>query len=230
MALRTDKFDKFILLQGADYPLYSPKIIHEFLDRHKDEEFCKSYDISDSVERKHYMKIAGFHVFDGIANPIYYVLNRFFVFFNSFGIKYRSCYFKCNGTKWHIYHGWAQWCLSYSCIKFIYDFYNKSRKYNAYFKHRFPPDELYFQTLIQNSPFKNKLSVYTLFSAQNKKESTNLNLTYFEYPKYVRVFSQAEELDTLKRTGALFIRKVDSDKSVALLNRIDDEKTISFLE
>jgi len=47
-----------------------------------------------------------------------------------------------------------------------------------------------------------------------------LNLTYFEYPDAVRVFSDAKDLDYLMSTGCLYFRKASLRGN--LLDRIDE--------
>lgn len=224
LALTSGDFDRFVLLQGADYPLYHPSLIHSFFRKNRSKEFCKGSDISVSKKKNDYMKVAGFYLKDCSKNNIIlYGISKLLNRINLLGVKYRSCCFKKNGKTLHIYHGWAQWSLTKDCIKFLYNYYKTNRKFNNYMKYRFPPDELYFQTVIENSIFKANLSDYVISKRNAPQVETSLNLTYFEYPKLVTVFRSPEELNGLKETGALFIRKVDSKDSVFLLDKIDKE-------
>ena len=47
-----------------------------------------------------------------------------------------------------------------------------------------------------------------------------INLTYFEYPVYIIVFKDKEDYEWLKKTGCLFVRKLNSS-STELLDEID---------
>ena len=85
-------------------------------------------------------------------------------------------------------------------------------------KHRFPPDEIYIHTIIHNSPFKHKVSKNVIVNRSGAK--TLLNLTYFEYPNFVTVFTDKDDYQWLKNTGCLFVRKVNSN-SYNLINEID---------
>ena len=85
-------------------------------------------------------------------------------------------------------------------------------------KYRFPPDEIYIHTIIHNSPFRNNVSKDVII--RRSGEETLLNLTYFEYPVYVTVFTDKEDYKWLKNTGCLFVRKVNSSSST-LLDEID---------
>ena len=218
LALSTDDYDRFILLQGQDYPLYSPKEIHDFFENHIDTEFCKAKNISISANKKDYMKCCGLWLMDVRPSvPLKYVralLHRF----NTIGIKYRLPTFKQNKETWSIYHGWAQFALTRDCIKYILNVYENNLLYNKYMKYRFPPDEIYIHTIIHNSQFKDKVPNDAII--RRSGEETLLNLTYFEYPFYVTVFTDKDDYQWLRTTGCLFVRKVNSTSS-DLLDEID---------
>ncbi len=219
MALSFGDYSRFVLLQGQDYPLISPKGIHTFFDGN-DIEYCKAKDVTISSNKKDYMTCCGYWYFDCdrqkiINNGIRFILSRI----NQLGIKYRSGVFHNSGDKWHVFKGWAQFALTKSCVKHIIDIYDSNHKYNKFMKHRFPPDEIYFHTIIHNSKFKDKVSDRIIVNRSGEK--TLLNLTYFEYPVYVTVFTEKSDYQWLKNTGCLFVRKVNSS-SVDLLNEIDE--------
>ena len=219
LALSTNDYDRFVLLQGQDYPLYSPKEIHNFFEANIDVEFCKAKNISVSKSKKDYMKCCGLWLMD-MPHPSFIMkcIRFFFHKFNTFGIKYRLPTFKNGKEKWDVYHGWAQFALTRDCIKHILDTYENNAMYNKYMKHRFPPDEIYIHTIIHNSPFRNNVSKDVII--RRSGEETLLNLTYFEYPVYVTVFTDKEDYKWLKNTGCLFVRKVNSSSS-NLLDEID---------
>lgn len=218
LALSTDNYDRFVLLQGQDYPLYSPKEIHDFFEAHRDIEFCKAKNISVSKIKKDYTKCCGFWLMD--VRPVFPVkyIRTLLHRFNTLGIKYRSSTFKGKNEKWSIYHGWAQFALTNDCIKYVLNVYENNVSYNRYMKHRFPPDEIYIHTIIHNSPFKDKVSKDVINVRSG--EETLINLTYFEYPMYVTVFTNKDDYKWLRNTGCLFVRKVNSSSS-ALLEEID---------
>ena len=213
-------FDRYILLQGQDYPLVSPDRIHSFLEEHKDEEFCRGVDISYSSDRGDYMKVCAYYLYDYSRKNLFLRFAGTALFaFNSLGIRYRSPVFKSGNETWHIYHGWAQWTLSDKAAEYMLDFYHKRDDFNSYIRHRFPPDELYFATVMNNSEFKGRISKHTIISRKGKE--TYLNLTYFEYPSTVVTFTDESVLDSLLKTNALFVRKVSSESSQTLLDAID---------
>ena len=222
MALNLGEYSRFVLLQGQDYPLFSPKQIHAFFDNNNIE-YCRAKDITISKDKNDYMKWAGYWLMDGhyknffakgIRKGIRFILSKI----NKLGIKYRSGIFRSNGEKWHVFKGWAQFALTNACVQHIVSVYDNNKKFNRFMKHRFPPDEIYIHTIIHNSRFKEKVSDNII--VRRNGEKTLLNLTYFEYPVQVTVFTASLDYQWLKNTGCLFVRKVN-DTSEALLNEID---------
>ena len=218
LALATGDYDRFVILQGQDYPLFSPKEIHNFFEAHPHTEFCKAKNISTSKKKKDYMKCCGFWLMDmKRAFPMICVRGLFHKF-NLLGIKYRPAVFRGKNEIWQIYHGQAHFAITRDCAQYVLNVFETNHAYNRYMKHRFPPDEIYIHTIIHNSPFKENVSKDVII--RRSGERTLLNLTYFEYPYYVAVFTEKEDYHWLKETGCLFVRKVNSG-SPALLDEID---------
>lgn len=217
------KYDRFILLQGKDYPLYSPKDIHSFFNERRDEEFCKAVNITKSKNPVDYMKCCGRWYLDWNRNIFQKVVRKFFAFLNTkVCIKYRKGYFMFNKNRWDVFKGWAQISLTRDCALFVLSIYENTPKYNQFMKRRFPQDEIYIHTIIYNSNFKNKVTNYSLVPRKNAEWFSNeLNLTYFEYPKQVSVFKNASDYVELLKTKALFVRKLTSVDSTQLLDTID---------
>ncbi len=213
-------YDRIVLLQGKDYPLRSPRQIHEFFNARPNDEFCKAHDISISKKPNDYMKCCGYWDKDRKKN----LFIQFCTFLNVVvKVKYRSATVRMNGDRWHVYHGWAQFALTAKCAAYILSIYDTNPTYNKYMKHRFPPDELYIPTIIHNSFFAKHLSDYSVVARKGAEwTSDHFNLTYFEYPVVVNVFDSENQYNDLLDTGALFIRKVTLPGSEKLLAKIDN--------
>ena len=96
------------------------------------------------------------------------------------------------------------------------DFYHSHPEFNRYFQTAYASDEAYFHTIVYHSPFLQQ----TVDGGPVGRKDCKLNLTYFEYPRGVRIFRQAEELPYLLKTGYPFFRKADG-QSGPLLDAID---------
>jgi hypothetical protein len=68
------------------------------------------------------------------------------------------------GTRWPIkrkfpegfrpFGGSSYWCLPRECIQYIYDLTIQQRAFVEFFKYVDVPDEIFFQTIVLNSPFR----------------------------------------------------------------------------
>ena len=218
LALSTGKFTRFVVLQGQDYPLFSNSYIHNFFEEHKETEFCRGIDITDSTDKGSYMKMCGFWYMDqkSPSEFLFKCLRRLTGKINGFGIPYRKRTYK----NMRVIYGGAFTALTENCVKYVLNFYKNNPGYNRYMKHRFPPDELYVQSIVHSSPFKAKLYDKIIYNRQGF--ATKQNLTYFEYPKEVTVFKTIEEYEEIKKLGSLYLKKVNST-SKDLLDYIDSK-------
>lgn len=214
-AINNGKYSRFVLIQGKDYPLFSCKKIHDFFDNNPQVEFCKGYNISVSSDPKDYMRVCGYWDmdFDSRKFTLRLLVRKVVTILNTrINVKYRkSLFVNDNGEKWNVFKGWAQFSLTNKCMSYILDVYENNQAFNNFMKHRFPPDEMYFQTIIYNSVFKENVSTNEIkFTDGSKWNDPYLNLTYFEYPDYIKEFVLKEDADAVRNTGCLFVRKVTS--------------------
>ena len=208
-------YDRYVLLQGLDYPLWSMERIEKFFDENKQVEFIRGCNVSRSKDKYFYEKVKCYWFYDriNIFKKVINKLNRIF------SIKIRNGYIDLNNRRYDIYWGSAQWALTGNAIKYILDFYKSKHKFNNYFKHVFPADETYFNTIIFNSHFRTKT-----INKGEEREKRGLvnwrNLHYFEYGECIRVFND-NDLEEVLKLEEMFIRKVTSNESSILLDSID---------
>lgn len=111
-----------------------------------------------------------------------------------------------------VYWGWGHFALTRECVKYIIDEYDNNKALNKYFKHIFPVDETYFHTIIYNSPFRYKTKDGgPVDEREHETVNSMLNLTYFEYPNQVRIFSCDDIISEDITDNYLYIRKVSMD-------------------
>ena len=226
--------DRFVLLQGSDYPIFTNQYINTFFEKQSGIEFLRGYNITKSKKTYNYMKCHGYHIYDGInrnEKNIKTLLVRVLSFFNKFGIKYRKGYFESNNLgRYDIYWGWGHFALTIQCVQYIVEFYEKNKDFNKYFKHIFPADETYIHTIIFNSTFASNTKDHgSVNDLQHQTVQSMLNLTYFEYPKHVKIISKIEDYSKLRDSGCLFFRKI-SGENTELLDFIDSLDGYTKLE
>jgi hypothetical protein len=130
------EYDYFILLSGADYPLRSNASIVQFFQHHQGEEFMslwKMPELDKPFSRVEYFYIEDAHVFRD----------------EHFKRKYPERY-----AHFTLYAGSQWWALSKRCIGYILHFILENPEYVDFYKYTSVPDEMFFHTIIGNSPFK----------------------------------------------------------------------------
>ncbi len=210
--------DRFVVLQGNDWPLKSNAEIHNFFEENSKIEFAKAYDVTVSSRKKSYMKSAGYYLFDGVDRTkisLKTIIARLLSLVNKIGIKYmKGFYFDSNSCqRMDVFWGWAHISLTRDCVAYIVQIFKKNSGLNHYFRRVFPADETYFQTIIYNSPFRERtLDGNAVNELDHLDGKSMLNLTYFEYiPGRVRIFTSPEELKNINLEKYLFIRKVSEE-------------------
>lgn len=213
-------YDRYMILQGADYPLYDNGYIESFFEDNKETEFINAIDESVGDRRGWYRYIPKYYLDD--PNFFKRVSNRLNAdYYKSSLPKFKkSCEVSFDGKRYHIYRGWAHFSVTHSLAEYIVGFSKKYPEYNNFFKHVYAPDESYFHTIVYNSEYKDKTPRGGPITDAERSLENLLNLTYFEYPSTVREFTQKEDYEYLKGKGYLFFRKV-STESRELLDYID---------
>lgn len=106
------------------------------------------------------------------------------------------------------YAGWQWWTITRACAQYIIDYISKNPSFCDYYKYTLLPDEGFFQTIILNSHFKERVLCY--------------NLTYWEgapgqlHPK---IFTE-EDYNKLVASDRYFARKFDVDVDEKIIQMI----------
>lgn len=106
--------------------------------------------------------------------------------------------------------GDSYWGLSRECVDYIHEFVQKNAVFVRYFKYVRIPDEIFFQTILLNSPLKESL--------------VNDNLLFIDWenanPTPPAVLG-IEYLERLMGSNKLFARKFDIEVDAEILDKID---------
>lgn len=213
-AMEIQNYDRLVFLQGADYPLKSGNEISSFFELHKETEFIHCSPCSYSKDPYFYRRCRCYWFYDN-PNLLKQIWNKLNFIFS---LPLRDGVIHEGSRKIEVYWGSAQWAITGKCAKYIIDFHLSHKKVNKWFKHAFPVDELYVNTIVMNSVFASN----TLYKNQNPVKSLVelRNLHYFEYPFTVKVFTAADYVE-LCNLDELYCRKVNTYESTDLLNMID---------
>ncbi|MGA9381057.1 MAG: beta-1,6-N-acetylglucosaminyltransferase [Phormidium sp.] len=193
-------FDYAVLLTGQDYPIKSNSQIEAFFKQNERKSFMEYF----ALPFEKWPKTGGL---DRIEN-------WHFILFN----KHLSVPIKRSFPKGlQPFAGSSYWCLSRECVEYIHDFISNNNDYVKYFKYVFISDEIFFHTILLNSPFKDTI--------------INDSLRYIKWP--TKAASRREmcsprilgknDLEDIAKSPKLFARKFDLTKDAEVLDLIDQK-------
>jgi hypothetical protein len=191
----------YVLLSGEDFPLQPNANIHRFLSASYGKEYLYYAKLpyegwhNGGMDRVDYYWM-GDHIEPGIS--------KIFLTFQKENLLKRP-YFE----NFPPYGGSQWWCLTHECIQYILRFIRHNPVLIEYFKYTLCPDEVFFQTIIMNSPFK--------------EQAINDNLKYIVYhgnANHPTLF-EANDFSVLINSGKLWSRKFDITHDSVILDKIE---------
>ena len=234
------RFDYHVLLSGVDYPLKSSDEIEAVLAKSHPRNFLtywKLHDLPDwlhKVEQFHYLDSKwhnqrGGPVFFGRINMPFYQIERIR------RVAHRFLPERCLPLGMVPYGGSQWWMLTADAVNYVLDQVSKHPSIPRFFRFTHSPDELTFQTILMNSPFKDTIegeSDYGAFIDAWKgggdpdfvtQHVRKANLRYIDWDKDREFPSILDERDHvgIMESGSLFGRKMDPVRSERLLGMID---------
>ena len=218
------KFDRYILLQGADYPIKSNQYIDLFFENNKGLEYIRAVNCATSRNKYFYSKARYPICLDrpSLLKSIQRKLVR------TLDLKIKPKDFTVSGRIYNVYTGCAQFAVTHKCVELFLQ-HERCEELRKHFVDIFPADETFFHTIVYNSGL---VSDTTCGRAENDRELRNIvdliNLTYFEYPALVTVFTK-DDYRKIVDLPHLYIRKVRTTNSSELLNMIDRRNGVGDL-
>lgn len=227
LASKKNKFDRFVVLQGLEYPIKTNREIHTFFEKNFETEFILAQNISRSSDPKEIHKYSLYWYLDS-ANSFWAKLVHILNYKAFLGPRIIP-HFKKNytvglfGEKLEIFQGCAQFGVTRKLAEYIVKFYDENKMFNKYFQTMYAPDEAYFHTIVYNSPFVNNTPDGKAITRPHLTDFENL--TYFEYPTTVTLFTKKSDWPKLRDSGFLYFRKASSE-SKELLDYIDKQHVL----
>ena len=223
-AMQTKAYDRLVFLQGADYPIKTDVDIKSFFEENQEIEYIRGCQIS-GIDDPYYWQKCRYISFLNNPNIVKRALN--FVS-RKLKLKVRSGYIREGKNKYPVYWGGALWSITGKCASYLLSFYDNHPKFNRWFWYAFAADELYFVTVIMNSPLKKN----TYAGGPEKPMKGTINwrtLHIWEYlPGRAKVYTLSD-FDFLKQCKELYVRKVNSVDSKELLDRLDKINNTSIV-
>jgi hypothetical protein len=139
------------------------------------------------------------------------------------------------------YGGSQWWSLTEDAVRYVLRFADERPEVSRFYRYTHCPDEMYFQTVLLNSPLSETAvnrERYLAWSAETPPEQKatgahmipegTFNLRYIEWvdpasraPRGYPSVLDETDFDRLMASECLFARKVDEERSAVLLDRLD---------
>jgi hypothetical protein len=199
---RGEPFGHAILLSGQDYPVKPPAALLERLAREPDLSYLHAFPIEDP-ERSEWPPTAVFRYrkwHPGLASPRWGV---------PLGRRMPGGRVPFGGSMY--------WALSRDAVEHVTDAAEREPELVRFFRHTFIPDEMFFQTLLLNSPLRDRVATLAAPDCYG--------LHYIDWRRGIERPETlgAGDLAALAATPAFFARKFDEEADPAVLDRIDAE-------
>lgn len=212
-ALKNPNYSYLHLISGHDFPIKDKAYFLEFFST-TDEEFINYFDVprpgwanNGGMDRIEYYNF--YDLLNGKNPKQNGWIKRLIRLQKRLGFKR-----KITSKIPKIYGGSTWWSLSRDCASYVVNYSKTNKDVLNRFKHTLCSEEFYFQTIILNSSFASKVNKHNLryidWVARNGNNPAILDETDFE---------------KIANTNAVFARKFEYPKSVALLNKVKEELT-----
>ena len=208
---RRTPFDYAMLLTGQDYPLKSNACLEDFLEKSGGDSYLSYYPMPlaswaghggmDRINHWHAQWLQRIWVLLTLRNP-----------FRAGNLRSPAKGIFLPPRSWpfpmRLFGGEAHWCLSKKCIEYIHDFLRRDTAYLRFFKHVGIPDEIFYQTLLLNSPLAPSLK--------------NTRIHYINWNgNPAPVILRCTDFETLLQSPCLFARKFDTTVDAEIMDQLD---------
>lgn len=204
------KYQYYHLMSGNDLLIKNSKEIYDFFAMHK-EEFV-GYIPSDEISNEIYDRIRYYHFLNGNRRHnnsfIRYLSNK--IYYNSLRIQKKLGINRIKKLKIEIKKG-ANWVsITNSLVEYIL---NNRKEIKKIFKYSNCADELFIQTILYNSPYKN--NIYNEFNDEHKNIYRLIDWNRGE--PYIFKESDFKEI---VNSQCFFARKFSSEIDANIINKI----------
>lgn len=206
-------FDYVVLLTGQDYPIRTNAEIDETFARAEGRVFMRGSALPtehwgggglDRIEQWHFRLGRRRFSFPGTPfrhtalNAVWSAPARAFRLRRRFPDGLRP------------YGGASYWCMPAACARYVDEFVRTSPRFVDFFRRVHVPDEIFFQTIVMNSPFRARMAEGNLHYCDWTAGG--------DHPKVLTM----EDVNVIMHSRKLFARKFDPDVDAVVLDRIDE--------
>jgi hypothetical protein len=205
-----ERFDYFVLLSGSEYALRSREYIHHFLETNRGAEFMTMVKVPGPGKPLSRINTIRYPSSRAVPRFIFRALAKF-------GLGQRD--WRKHLGNLEPYSGMTWWALSREACQYVVEFQDRDPRLSKYLENVFAPEEVYFHTILGNSPFRSRMRRNLLYEDWSQEGARPEMIT----EKHCEMFEAQDRVSIQDIHGpgeALFARKF-SDESLGLVARID---------
>ncbi len=147
------RFDRLVLLSGVDYPIHTPSYIEGFFERHPDAEFISMLRMPSQAADKPLHRLTRFR-----PSPDETLLRSLIRrLLRKLRLTSRERDFSKVFGSLIPYAGWQWWALTRGACEHVERFCAANPRIVSFFRNTQIPDEMFFHTIIGNSPYRAKV-------------------------------------------------------------------------
>lgn len=201
-----EHYDYYHFFQGSDFPLKTKDDVNCFFEKNKGKEF-----IDINRDDFAYFKCGYYHLFVEYKS---YRKNLILKALNHFCVKFQKVFRIKRNKDLVLYHGSALSSLTHECARYILD---NQKNIKKRFKFSLGADEVFLQTIIAESQFKENI-----YRFENSSEANSRMIDWKRRDGNSPYTFIMEDYDTLINSdeGICFVRKVTEEKSIDLVKKI----------
>ncbi len=202
--------DRVVLLTGQDYPIASAAAISDFFTAHPDCEYIEHFPLPRAEWYRGGMpRLEHWHYWWGDRHFELPVASHRIPARLQFleGVLPRRRPLP-SGLRPH--GGGGYWSLTRGAVEHVHWFLRRNPTYTRFFKRVYIPDEVFFQTLLLNSPFRDRVV------------NDDLRYTVWRGGARSPAVLGVEDMEDLRTSPALFARKFDTGVDARVLDLLDD--------
>ena len=209
-ALKFKDLEYFHFITGQDFPIKNCDYIKDFILNNKGKEFIGNTELpkkewigNGGLDRMRYYYFHDYINYKTRIGKRVLKASRFLQKLLKVNRKFPEGFPKLFG-------GSPFWTLSYPCLKYVVDYTKENPKFLKRFDFCFAATEIYFQTILMNSYFKENV--------------VNKSLRYIDYERrnnYSPAFLDETDYEKLLASDALFARKFKFPTSEKLISKLE---------
>jgi hypothetical protein len=214
----TDQCSHYVLLSGADYPLTSNSKIADFFEANIGRQFIRRFIVTESGDARQVQRLRGRH-FRELANRFSWKRKPLFALEQLLRLWPRQMPDRLTialGSQW--------FALTRNCVIHCLKEAEENADYRNFFKSTFAPDEMFFHTIVENSPFRLEATPSEPYVDITKIGGPfHYGNIHFLVPD-VPIKSREKAAYIVKNKGEkLFTRKLSTEASLEALDEFDIE-------